>query len=89
MELPHDHPAIVIFDAFRGHNGEEVQTLLAENHFLAVKVQNNCNDWLQPLDLSVNKAVKDRQGTCTPLPAGMLPKSPFRLSQGRASKTCG
>ena len=44
----------------RGHSGEEVQTLLAENHFLAVKVPNNCNDRLQPLDLSVNKAVKDR-----------------------------
>ena len=40
--------------------------LLSENHFLAVKVPNNCTDQLQPLDLSVNKAVKGRlRHSCT------------------------
>ena len=60
MELPDSHPAIVIYDAFRGHNGEELHTLLSENHLISVRVPNNCTDRLQPLDLSVNKAVKDR-----------------------------
>lgn len=34
--------------------------MLAENQFLALKVPNNCTDWLQALDLSVNKAINDR-----------------------------
>ena len=58
MELSHNHPAIVIYDAFRGHDGEELQTLLSENHLVSVRVPNNCTDRLQPLDLSVNKAIK-------------------------------
>ena len=32
--------------------------LLADNHILHVTVPNNCTDRLQPLDLSINKAVK-------------------------------
>ena len=60
VELPNNHPAIVIYDAFRGHSGEEVQALLFYNHFISVKVPSNCTDWLQPLDLSVNKALKDQ-----------------------------
>ena len=60
MELPDSHPAIVIYDAFHGHDGEELRILLSENHLISVRVPNNCTDWLQPLDLSVNKAIKDR-----------------------------
>ena len=59
MELPESHPAIFIYDAFRGHSGEEVQTLLSENHFISVKVPSNCTDRLQLLDFSVSKAIKD------------------------------
>ena len=64
MELAVDHPAIVIFDAFRGHCGEEVQRLLSDSHLLPIKVPSNCTDRLQPLDLSVNKAVKNRLRQC-------------------------
>ena len=62
MELPDSHPAIVIYmyDAFRGHDGEELRILLSESHLISVRVPNNCTDRLQPLDLSVNKAIKDR-----------------------------
>ena len=59
MELSSNHPAIVIYDAFRGHRGEEVQSLLAVNNLLSVHVPSNCTDRLQPLDVSVNKAVKN------------------------------
>ena len=59
MELTDHHPAIVLYDAFRGHQSPELQKLLADNHILSVKVPNNCTDRLQPLDVSVNKAVKD------------------------------
>ena len=59
IELPTDYPAIVIFDAFKGHKGPEIDTLLRENHLLPVPVPNNCTDRLQPIDLSVNKPIKD------------------------------
>lgn len=59
MELLADHPAIVIFDAFKGHKGPDVNSLLEENHLIPVLVPNNCTDLLQPIDLSVNKRIKD------------------------------
>lgn len=47
MKSSDDHAAIDdIFDAFRGHSGEDVKKLLADNHILAVKVPSNCTDQL-------------------------------------------
>ena len=51
--------ALVIYDAFRGHMGEQVQSLQEDNKIFYVTVLNNCTDILQPLDLSVNKPFKD------------------------------
>jgi hypothetical protein len=59
MELDNSHPAIVIYDAFRGHLSEEVTQLLTGNNIFGVRVPSNCTDQLQPLDVSVNKAVKE------------------------------
>ena len=59
MELPVDHPAIVIFHAFRGHSGSEIKDLLKEHHLLPFPIPSNCTDRLQPVDVSVNKALKD------------------------------
>ena len=52
-----DQGALVIFDVFKGHMDEAVQTLLEENRVIA---PNNCTDLFQPLDLSVNKPFKDK-----------------------------
>ena len=60
MEQPVDYPAVVIFNAFRRHGGEDVENLLSFSHLLAIKVPSNCTDRLEPLHLSVNKAVKDK-----------------------------
>ena len=60
MELLEDHPAIVIFDAFKGQKSAEIDELLQKNHLLPVPVPNNCTDQLQPIDLVVNKALKDQ-----------------------------
>ena len=59
MELTDNHLAIVIYEAFSGHQTHESLQLLADNHILSVRIPSNCTDWLQPLDVSVNKAVKN------------------------------
>ena len=59
LGLEKEHMALVIFDAFKGHKGEEINALLMENNILSVIVPSNCTDLLQPLDLSVNKPLKD------------------------------
>ena len=51
--------AVVIFDAFKGHTGSEMESLLLENNIISVTVPSNCTDVLQPLDPSVNKPLKD------------------------------
>ena len=52
LSLPTDHPAVVIFDRFKGQCSSNTLSLL-------VIVPANCTDHLQSLDVSVNKAVKE------------------------------
>ena len=59
LELSTDHPAIGIFDAFKGHRGDEIAFLLAEKHLLPVLVLNNCTDQLQPIYVSVSNPLKE------------------------------
>ena len=58
MKLHEDQPALLIFDQFKGQVTEKMFQLLEENHVNIVLVPANCNDRLQPLDISVNKPVK-------------------------------
>ena len=51
--------AVVIFDTFKGHTGSKMESLLLENSIISVIVPSNCTDVLRPLDLSVNKPLKD------------------------------
>ena len=50
----------MILDVFRGHLLPEVDEALEENRIMKIVVPSNCTDRLQPLDLSVNKALKDQ-----------------------------
>ena len=59
LQLPSDQPALAIFDVFRGQQTQCIMNLLEENNILVVNIPPNCTDRLQPMDLSVNKAVKD------------------------------
>ena len=57
--LPESRRALCIFDNFSGQVTDNVLQLLDSNHIDTVFVPANCTDQLQPLDLSVNKSVKD------------------------------
>ena len=59
LKLPNNYPALAIFDQFRGQLTESFMGCLAANNVIVVEVPPNCTGNLQPLDLSVNKAVKD------------------------------
>ena len=59
LKLPKDYSALAIFDQFKEQITLKFQATLAANHVIAVRVHPNCTVWLQPLDLSINKAVKD------------------------------
>ena len=59
LSLSEDHPALAIFDVFKGQCTEDVLQLLEDNNIEHVQVPPNCTDRLQPLDLSVNKPAKD------------------------------
>ena len=59
MGLEEDHLCLTIFDVFRGQQTPAFRELLEKNNIDHVNVPANCTDKLQPLDLSVNKPLKD------------------------------
>ena len=59
LSLSDTHPALVIFDRFRGQCTDTMLKLLDENNIRIAIVPTNCTDRLQPLDVSVNKSVKE------------------------------
>ena len=58
LSLPTDLAALVIFDRFKGQCSSNILSLLNSHHINLVIIPPNCTDHLQPLDISVNKAVK-------------------------------
>ena len=52
-----DQGALVIFDVFKGHMGEAVQTLLEENGIFRVVVPNNCTDLFCFISLKCEQTV--------------------------------
>ena len=58
LGLDAKHSALVIFDVFKGQCTSDVLQILKDHNIFYVTVPNNCTDRLQPLDLSINKAVK-------------------------------
>ena len=59
LKLSPDYPVLAIFDVFKGQVTKDIFSKLEENNIHIVKVPANCTDRLQPMDLSINKAVKE------------------------------
>lgn len=59
LKLTADQPALAIFDVFKAQQTEDILALLEEHNIHVVSVPANCTDRLQPMDLSVNKSVKE------------------------------
>ena len=59
LQLQSDYLALVIFDNFKAQITEGVLQLLEDNNIRVAMDPPNCTDRLQPMDVSVNKAVKN------------------------------
>ena len=58
LKLSKSHSCLVIFDTFKGQTTPNFLQILEDN-ISVVEVPPNCTDRLQPLDLAVNKLLKD------------------------------
>jgi len=63
LNFSDDYPALVIFDNFKAQYTSAFLTHLDHNNINVVLVPPKCTDRLQPLDVSVNKAMKNQLHT--------------------------
>ena len=59
LDLPASQPSLAIFDCFRGQTTPDILSLLEKHNIIAIQVPANCTDKLQPMDISINKPIKD------------------------------
>ena len=52
-------PTVAIFDNFHGQTTDIILSLLRSHNIVPIQLPANCTDKLQPLDISVNKPMKD------------------------------
>ena len=60
LNLAYDYPALVLFDNFKAQCTPGFLSILDQNNINVMLIPPNCTDRLQPLDVSVNKAVKNQ-----------------------------
>ena len=60
LDLPLGQKALMILDFFSAQLGEDFRQLMLSKNLVFVYVPTNCTFKLQPMDLSVQKCVKDR-----------------------------
>jgi len=59
LKLESTFPAAAIFDNFRGQTTDVILSLLRSHNIVPIQLPANCTDKLQPLDISVDKPMKD------------------------------
>ena len=59
LGLTESFPSMVLFDAFNGQTTDSTYQLLEQNSISVVNIPANCTNKLQPMDLSVNKSLKE------------------------------
>ena len=59
LKLEASYPAIAIFDGFKDQTTNDIHALLNSHNIIPMQLPANCTDKLQPLDISINKPMKD------------------------------
>lgn len=59
LNLPVDYPLLLLFDYFNSQFTKRLLKIIDDTNINTVIIPANCTDRLQPLDLSVNKALKN------------------------------
>ena len=59
LDLPISQTGLSILDSFRCQTTPGIVSLLEKHNIIAVQVPVNCTDKLQPMDIVINKPVKD------------------------------
>ena len=59
LKLAKSHPALTLYDCLRGQTTDEFKSLLEKHNIITVPIPANCTDKLQPMDISINKPMKD------------------------------
>ena len=59
LKLAKSHPALALYDCFRGQTTDEFKSPLEKHNIVTVPIPANCTDKLQPMDISINKPMKD------------------------------
>ena len=60
LKLEKCHPALAIIDSFRGQTTPDFLSLLETHNIIAIIVPANCTNKLQPIDVSINKPIKNK-----------------------------
>ena len=59
LKLEASYPAVTIFDGFQGQTTNDIRALLNAHNIIPMQLPPNCTNKLQPLDVSINKPIKD------------------------------
>ena len=59
LGLHADQRMVALFDVFRGQWTDRCKKWLNDHNIIAVQVPANCTDKLQPMDVGINRPMKD------------------------------
>jgi len=63
LNLSDTFSTLAIFDVIKGQTTDAVYQMLRDNNIYVINIPANCKDKLQPMDLSINKTLKEGNET--------------------------